>query len=60
MFGCPIDQSVDSVGCTDLRRVGTSLSKIGIEIEEKMLIEHDKLQAYAPFGPQEDSSDDPF
>ena len=37
----------------DLRRIGTSLSEIGIEIEEEMLVEHDELQAYTPFGPKE-------
>lgn len=37
----------------DLRRIGTSLSEIGIEIEEEMLVEHDELQAYAPFSPTE-------
>lgn len=36
----------------DLRRIGTSLSEIGVEIEEEMLVEHDDVQAYAPFGPE--------
>lgn len=39
----------------DLRRIGTSLSEIGIEIEEEMLVEYDELQAYAPFGPTENT-----
>lgn len=37
----------------DLRRIGTSLSELGVEIDEEMLVEHDANQAYAPFGPTE-------
>lgn len=39
----------------DLRRIATSLSEIGIEIEEEMLVEHDEWQAYTPFGPTENT-----
>ncbi|MFC4439029.1 MULTISPECIES: Lrp/AsnC family transcriptional regulator [Natrialbaceae] len=35
----------------DLRRIGTTLSEIGIEIEDEMLVENDEVRAYEPFGP---------
>lgn len=38
----------------DLRRIGTALSELGVEIADEMLVEHDDIQAYAPFGPDED------
>lgn len=38
----------------DLRRIGTALSEMGVEIEEEMLVEHEGVQPYAPFGPDED------
>lgn len=41
-------------GTDDLRRIGTALSEIGVEIEEEMLVEHEGVQPYAPFGPDED------
>ncbi|MFC7223449.1 AsnC family transcriptional regulator [Halalkalicoccus sp. GCM10025322] len=39
---------------TDLRRIGTALSEIGVEIEDEMLVEHEAVQPYSPFGPDED------
>jgi DNA-binding Lrp family transcriptional regulator len=39
----------------DLRRIGTALSELGIEIADEMLVEHDDIQAYAPFGPDGNS-----
>lgn len=38
---------------SDLRRIGTTLSKLGVDIEDEMLIENDEVRAYAPFGPDE-------
>jgi DNA-binding Lrp family transcriptional regulator len=37
----------------DLRRIGTTLSEIGAEIEDEMLVENDEMRAYAPFDPEE-------
>lgn len=37
----------------DLRRIGTTLSEGGIEIEEEMLVEHEEVCAYDPFGPDD-------
>lgn len=34
----------------DLRRIGTTLSELGVEIEDEMLVESDMVRAYAPFG----------
>lgn len=38
---------------SDLRRIGTMLSKLGVDIEDEMLIENDEVRPYAPFGPDE-------
>ncbi|APX97591.1 Lrp/AsnC family transcriptional regulator [Natronorubrum daqingense] len=35
----------------DLRRIGTTLSELGVEIEDEMLVENDKVRPYEPFGP---------
>lgn len=35
----------------DLRRIGTTLSEGGIDIEDEMLLEQERLRAYEPFGP---------
>lgn len=43
----------------DLRRIGTALSEIGVEIEEEMLVEHEDVQAYVPFGPDENKERKP-
>jgi DNA-binding Lrp family transcriptional regulator len=40
----------------DLRRIGTTLSEIGVEMEDEMLVESDEMRAYAPFGPDETKS----
>jgi DNA-binding Lrp family transcriptional regulator len=37
----------------DLRRIGAALSELGVEIADEMLVEHDEMQAYAPFGSDE-------
>lgn len=37
----------------DLRRIGTTLSEIGVEIEDEMLVETDELRPYTPFGPDD-------
>lgn len=37
----------------DLRRIGTTLSRLGVEIEDEMLVENDEVRAYAPFHPDE-------
>ena len=34
---------------TDLRRIGTTLSELGVEIEDEMLVENELVRAYAPF-----------
>jgi DNA-binding Lrp family transcriptional regulator len=43
----------------DLRRIGTTLSEIGVEIEDEMLVESDEMRAYAPFDPDGSQSDVP-
>lgn len=35
----------------DLRRIGTALSELGIEIADEMLVGHDNVQPYSPFSP---------
>ena len=40
----------------DLRRIGTTLSEIGIDLEDEMLVENDEVRAYAPFGPDDTRS----
>lgn len=37
----------------DLRRIGTTLSEGGIEIEDEMILERETIQPFAPFGPDE-------
>lgn len=37
----------------DLRRIGTTLSELGVEIEDEMLVEHEHVRPYAPFNPEE-------
>ncbi|MFC6716876.1 winged helix-turn-helix transcriptional regulator [Natrialbaceae archaeon GCM10025810] len=38
----------------DLRRIGTTLSELGVEIDDEMLVENDEVRAYEPFGPEND------
>lgn len=38
---------------TDLRRIGTALSELDIDIEDEMLVEADEHEPYAPFGPDD-------
>jgi len=35
----------------DLRRIARSLSDLGIEIEDEVLVQNETTQSYAPFGP---------
>jgi DNA-binding Lrp family transcriptional regulator len=37
----------------DLRRIGTTLSELGVELDDEMLLEDDETRAYAPFGPED-------
>lgn len=37
----------------DLRRIGTTLSEGDIEIEDEMILEHEDVRAYEPFGPED-------
>jgi len=37
----------------DLRRIARSLSDLGIEIEDEVLVQNETTHSYAPFGPEE-------
>lgn len=37
----------------DLRRVGTTLSELGVVIEDEMLVEDERVRPYAPYGPED-------
>lgn len=37
----------------DLRRIGTTLSEGGIEIEDEMILKHEDVRAYEPFGSED-------
>ena len=37
----------------DLRRIGRSLSELGIEIEDEVLVQNEAFYPYEPFGPEE-------
>ena len=39
----------------DLRRIARSLSDLGIEIEDEVIVQNETTQAYAPFGPDDGS-----
>ncbi|MEM4780688.1 MAG: TrkA C-terminal domain-containing protein [Halalkalicoccus sp.] len=36
----------------DLRRIGTTLSELDVEIEDEMLVESDDVRPYSPFDPE--------
>ncbi|SEW12401.1 Lrp/AsnC family transcriptional regulator [Natrinema salifodinae] len=39
----------------DLRRIARSLSDLGVEIEDEVLVQNETWQSYAPYGPDEDA-----
>ncbi|ELY56895.1 AsnC family transcriptional regulator [Natronococcus amylolyticus DSM 10524] len=43
----------------DLRRIGTTLSELGIEIEDEMLVENDEIRPYEAFGPDDSRNQHP-
>jgi DNA-binding Lrp family transcriptional regulator len=40
----------------DLRRIGTTLSELGVVIEDEMLVESEEIRPYAPFDPESEPS----
>ncbi|MBZ6494451.1 Lrp/AsnC family transcriptional regulator [Natrinema longum] len=41
----------------DLRRIARSLSDLGIEIEDEVLVQNETTQPYSPFGPADETRD---
>ena len=44
---------------SDLRRIGTTLSELGVEIEDEMLVENELIRAYDLFNPDDDGPQPP-
>lgn len=44
---------------SDLRRIGTTLSELGVEIEDEMLVENELIRAYDLFNPDDNGSRHP-
>lgn len=41
----------------DLRRIARSLSDLGVELEDEVLVQNETSRAYAPFGPDDQARD---
>lgn len=41
----------------DLRRIARSLSDLGVELEDEVLVQNETSRAYAPFGPDDEARD---
>lgn len=41
----------------DLRRIARSLSDLGVELEDEVLVQNETSRAYAPFGPDDETRD---